>query len=108
MNNNYCCQCGKPRRNLTEPLRDALFIDDLISTLQHRKQHPDLPAGTNEISPQMIAHWGVRRNGGTDEQMHICDGCLLLAVRAIHKSVSSVLAELDSVVNGAARSSKSS
>lgn len=86
---NYCSCCGALRglsaRNQSYSLHDIVQVAD----------HRPIQRGDGrlfEMSPQIIVHVSVYRNGGgaaTDE--HICNDCLLVGIRHALKAFSALV-----------------
>jgi hypothetical protein len=87
----FCCLCGEPRK-VGEPMRDGIGNHDCITMAEHRELKP----GRWEVSPQLMAHVGLWRNGGTAPgQTHICDGCTVVGLQAAKRFVDAELTKLN-------------
>lgn len=85
MKSTHCCQCGTPR----VPSRarvESHFRHDILSMSDHRQiTHP--PGVYNEQSPQLIAHFSLYRNGGSNEDTHICDACIVVGLKHLRQRI---------------------
>lgn len=76
---NYCSCCGALRG--LSARNQAYNLHDIVPVEPHRPMQRD-DGRVFEMSPQLIVHIGVYRNGGgasTDE--HICNDCLMVGIR---------------------------
>lgn len=75
----YCSCCGALRG--VAPRGQDYSLHDIVRVADHRPmQRGD--GRMFEMSPQLIVHVGVYRNGGgaaTDE--HVCNDCLMVGIR---------------------------
>ena len=76
----YCHCCGAPR-GISTP-QESYSLHDILVIGEHREiqRHP---GQMFEMSPQLIVHVGVYRNGGgtARNSEHICNDCLLVGIR---------------------------
>lgn len=86
----FCSCCGQ-RRGIA-PLNDSTGVDDIV-TIEHYKQITREPGCIFEMSPQLIAHAGVYRNGGTSDGQYVCTDCLTLGLRVLRDRINEVLGE---------------
>lgn len=91
MKNTHCCQCGAIRKPTQQPV-ESFGDNDVIVMERHRQI---TPVSCNEISPQLIANFGVWRNGGTDfGRTHICDACIVVGLKNIKARVDAAIEQL--------------
>lgn len=84
-----CWTCGR-KRGLA-PIRRSWSLGEL--PLVPRTGSPeDKPA---QITNDLICNAVVYRNGGTNEDTHLCDECLRIGVRSIKVGLDKLLDELD-------------
>ncbi|MCU7934159.1 MAG: hypothetical protein KZQ99_04670 [Candidatus Thiodiazotropha sp. (ex Dulcina madagascariensis)] len=86
----YCHTCGAVRS--LAAYRDSISIHDIINMDKHREiQRGD--GRMYEMSPQLIVHVGIWRNGGSDGRMFICDDCLRVGLRYARDRINGLLGE---------------
>lgn len=74
----YCCCCGALRG--LSARNQAYSLHDIVPVEPHRPmQRGD--GRLFELSPQLIVHVGVYRNGGGSADEHICNDCLMVGIR---------------------------
>lgn len=93
MNIDHCCLCGERRRPTQAPVRS--FGNDMPCIVM--KEHRELKPGRAEESPQLLVSVSMWRNGGTNEQTHMCDGCIVVGLKAAKKFVDEALIGLDTL-----------
>lgn len=87
----HCCLCGEPRRPTQKPVDSFGNSSRCITIGDHRP----LQEGRWEISPQLLVNVSMWRNGGTDGgNTHICDGCIVVGLKAAKQFVDESLAAL--------------
>lgn len=83
-----CWTCGRPRG--LEQKRDSWGINSLLDI-------PRAPDGKPaQIANDLIVSAGAYRNGGTNNETHLCNECVRDALRWLKGQISEQLAELDS------------
>jgi len=89
----HCCLCGEPRRPTQKPVEGFSNNVECISIGKHR----DLKPMRWEDHTQLLVSVSMWRNGGTASgQTHICDGCIIVGLRAAKLFVDRALTELGS------------
>jgi hypothetical protein len=96
----YCSCCGQ-RRGVA-PLNCSTGIDEIVQ-IECYKQITREPGCCFEMSPQLIAHAGVYRNGGTSSDQYVCTDCLTLGLRILRDQINDVLGESGIVPSTAER-----
>lgn len=87
----HCCLCGQARRPTQKPVESFGNGVEFLSIKDHRP----LQDGRWEVSPQLLVSVQMWRNGGTAAgQTHICDGCIVVGLRAAKTFVDNSLASL--------------
>jgi hypothetical protein len=87
-----CCLCGEVRRPTQAPVESFSNKLQCITIGKHR----ELRDGRWEQSPQLLVNVSMWRNGGTDPgNTHICDGCIVVGLKAAKLFVDESLAALD-------------
>lgn len=87
----HCCLCGALRRPTQVPVEG--FGNNVECLLM--KDHRPLQEGRWEESPQMLVSVSMWRNGGTATgQTHICDGCIVVGLKAAKQFVDDALQAL--------------
>lgn len=90
--NAHCCLCGEPRRPTQAPVESFGNNVECLSIKDHR----ELKEGRWETSPQLLVNVSMWRNGGTAVgQTHICDGCIVVGLKAAKRFVDESLAALE-------------
>lgn len=85
-----CCFCGTPRRLTQAPLRSFGNDERIIQMSDYREMLP----GRWENSPQMIVAVSLYRNGGSNPETHICDGCILVGLEHAKQFVDKSIEDL--------------
>ena len=87
------CLCGAPRRPTQAPLSSFGNGNRIVSMREHRdvRRDPEL-----EISPQLLVHVSMYRNGDVDTagRTHMCDECVLVGLRHAKQFVDESIAAL--------------
>lgn len=86
----FCCLCGSPRRPTQAPLASFGNAERIVAMVDHRP----MLEGRWEISPQMIVNVSMYRNGGSNHDTHICDGCILVGLQVAKRFVDGAIAGL--------------
>lgn len=73
-----CWTCHRPRG--IAQLRKSWWLSDIVH----------VPT-TNDL----VCSAGVVRNGGTDEETHLCDDCLRIGLRALYTRIGTLLGEME-------------
>lgn len=88
----HCCCCGEPRKPTQKPVEGFGNNCQTVTIGKHR----ELKEGRWEQSPQLLVSVSIYRNGGTDYgNTHICDGCIVVGLRAAKLFVDEALALLN-------------
>lgn len=89
--NLYCCLCGEPRLPTQNPV-ESFGCHDIIHIGEYRELKPE----RWEYAPQMILSVRLWRNGGiAPAETHMCDGCIVVGLRAAKKFVDETLSRLE-------------
>ena len=92
----HCCLCGEPRRPTQKPVDSFGNGVECISIGEHR----DLKPMRWEDHTQLLVSVSMWRNGGTDHgNTHICDGCIVIGLKAAKRFVDGALAKLQPEVS---------
>jgi hypothetical protein len=91
----YCSCCGQ-RRGVA-PLNCSTGIDEIVQ-IECYKQITREPGCCFEMSPQLIAHAGVYRNGGTSSDQYVCTDCLTLGLRILRDQINDLANQASSPV----------
>lgn len=90
--NANCCLCGEVRRPTQAPVEGFSNNIECITMGDHR----ELKEGRWEVSTEMLVSVGMWRNGGTSPgQTHICDGCIVVGLKAAKRFVDDSLRALE-------------
>ena len=87
----HCCLCGEARRPTQQPVGSFGNDQRIIMMGDHR----ELRAGRWEESPQLLVSVSMWRNGGTDAQTHMCDGCIVVGLKEAKRFVDNALLGLE-------------
>lgn len=88
----FCCCCGEPRRTTQSAVASFGNGIEIVHVADHREMKP----GRWENSPQLLVGVTIRRNGGTDPgNTHICDGCIVVGLKAVKRFVDESLASIE-------------
>jgi len=96
MKNTHCCQCGRPRG--LAPISKGFRLDAIASGIFSPCRPEDVdrnpaPGVHIEQAPSMIIVAQAYRNGGADENTHICPECVTKAVRHIRDLLTEALGD---------------
>ena len=97
MKNTHCCQCGKPRG--LAPISKGFRLDSIASGIFYPCPAGEVvrtpaPGVYLEQSPSMIIVAQAYRNGGCNDEVHICTECTTKSVRHIRDSLTIALGEI--------------
>lgn len=81
----FCATCGTKRTPIQQR-RESWGWTRIIVVDEHKAV-----SGAWEQSPQLIASAAVYRNGGTSDDCHLCDECLLIGLRALKETIDAAL-----------------
>ena len=88
----HCCLCGALRRPTQRPVETFGNGLECIEIGKHR----ELMTGRWEEAPQLLVSVTMWRNGGTSPgETHICDGCIVVGLRAAKTFVDTALSQLE-------------
>ena len=85
MKRTHCCQCGAPRVPSRAPVQSFSRHD--ILTMENYREIAHPPGVYNEQSPQLMATFSLYRNGGTNEDTHLCDGCIVVGLKHLRERI---------------------
>ena len=91
----FCATCGQPRG--LSPLRHSWGLGCptvIVPRTDEPGHHPW------QITNDLIYNAGVWRNGGTNEETHLCNDCLRIGLRAIKLEVDELLKSVSEEING--------
>lgn len=86
----HCCLCGEPRKPTQAPVASFGNGQCIIQMADHRPMQD----GRWEQSPQLLVSVSMWRNGGTNEDTHLCDGCIIVGLNEAKRFVDSALEAL--------------
>jgi len=97
MKNTHCCQCGKPRG--LAPISKGFRLDSIASGIFYPCPAGEVvrtpaPGVYLEQSPSMIIVAQAYRNGGCNDEVHICTECTTKSVRHIRDLLTIALGEI--------------
>lgn len=85
-----CCTCGRPR-GLAQK-RPSWGLECRTAFVPHTtnpKEHGD------QITNDIVVNAGIWRNGGSDNDTHLCDDCLRIGLRVIKLKVDELLGAIE-------------
>ena len=87
----HCCLCGARRRPTQKPVEGFSNGVECVPVAGHRP----MLEGRWEASPQLLVSVSMWRNGGTARgETHICDGCIVVGLKAAKRFVDDSLETL--------------
>lgn len=90
MDKNYCALCGRKRTSL-EPQRKSIRIEPRIETIW--PVPGGKPAEGMGTSAMIHAYISIRRNGGEDDNIHICFNCAQESLVYLRNEIDRMLGE---------------
>src|ERR1700753_448997 len=87
----FCATCGARRPSL-QAFRGS-WENDTSTVFVPRRE--DVEGRPVQAANDLICHAAVWRNGGTADDLHLCDDCLRIGLRAIKADVDGVLDVLE-------------
>lgn len=85
-----CCTCGRPRG--LAPKRADWGLQCPTAIIPHT---PNPAEHGDQITNDIICNAGVWRNGGSDQDTHLCDECIRVGLRVIKLKVDELLGAIE-------------